>query len=267
VLPNGAVVYQGWPTARRHDAKCATCARISARPLPRGGATARQARPLHLRPERVSRASRRARRCAPCAASSGTRARAWRAPAGRASLGARGGHGCRRDQRRAVATAPGEVRRAAVLFREDVEDAVLGPAKRTAGRADIQPFVLSSPDEPCRRGVQPPPPARPRRDGSDVCAAARRPRAGPDRPHVGGEARELVAKGAAGGWIILSTTDCGKTYDELLAKGVEFTQEPVEHFYGIDCALRDPFGNAIRITQPAQRPLDVPAPTAQTGSG
>ena len=74
------------------------------------------------------------------------------------------------------------------------------------------------------------------------------------------EARELVTKGASGGWLIFSTPDCRKTYEELRAKGVEFTQEPNEHFYGTDCALRDPFGNSIRITQPAPRPLDVPAP-------
>jgi hypothetical protein len=35
----------------------------------------------------------------------------------------------------------------------------------------------------------------------------------------------------------------------LLAKGVEFTQEPVEQPYGIDVGLRDPFGNHIRIVQ------------------
>ncbi len=43
-------------------------------------------------------------------------------------------------------------------------------------------------------------------------------------------------------------------YEELLAKGVEFTQEPVEYSYGTDCALRDPFGNHIRIVQPAANP-------------
>jgi len=37
--------------------------------------------------------------------------------------------------------------------------------------------------------------------------------------------------------------------DEVLAKGVEFTQEPVEHPYGTDVGLRDPFGNHIRIVQ------------------
>jgi hypothetical protein len=38
------------------------------------------------------------------------------------------------------------------------------------------------------------------------------------------------------------------------ARGVEFTEEPTERFYGIDCALRDPFGNAIRITQRTAQP-------------
>ena len=63
------------------------------------------------------------------------------------------------------------------------------------------------------------------------------------------QVRELVTKGATGGWIGFATDDCRKTYDELLAKGVEFTEEPTERSYGIDCGLRDPFGNAVRITQ------------------
>jgi catechol 2,3-dioxygenase-like lactoylglutathione lyase family enzyme len=63
--------------------------------------------------------------------------------------------------------------------------------------------------------------------------------------------RELVTKGATGGWLGFMTDDCRATYEELLAKGVEFTQEPTEQSYGIDCGLRDPFGNAIRILQPA----------------
>src|SRR3978361_433057 len=40
------------------------------------------------------------------------------------------------------------------------------------------------------------------------------------------EVRELVSKGASGGWLIFGTADCRKTYEELLAKGVEVTQEP-----------------------------------------
>jgi uncharacterized glyoxalase superfamily protein PhnB len=65
------------------------------------------------------------------------------------------------------------------------------------------------------------------------------------------QVRELVTKGATGGWLGFATDDCRKTYETLVARGVEFTQEPVEQAYGIDCGLRDPFGNAIRIVQSA----------------
>jgi catechol 2,3-dioxygenase-like lactoylglutathione lyase family enzyme len=63
------------------------------------------------------------------------------------------------------------------------------------------------------------------------------------------QVRELIAKGASGFTIGLTTNDCRKTYEVLLAKGVEFTQEPVAQPYGIDMGLRDPFGNHIRIVQ------------------
>jgi catechol 2,3-dioxygenase-like lactoylglutathione lyase family enzyme len=76
--------------------------------------------------------------------------------------------------------------------------------------------------------------------------------------------RELVAKGAAGGGVIFATDDCRATYEKLRAAGVEMTQEPIERFYGIDCALRDPFGNPIRITQPAEGPIEVPSPEELT---
>src|SRR5437899_1364120 len=71
--------------------------------------------------------------------------------------------------------------------------------------------------------------------------------------------RKLVSKGATGFTVGFTTDDCRKTYETLLAKGVEFTQEPVERFYGVDCGLRDPFGNAIRISQLAQTPWNIPA--------
>jgi hypothetical protein len=42
-------------------------------------------------------------------------------------------------------------------------------------------------------------------------------------------------------------------YEQLEARGVtDFTQEPITHAYGTDMGLRDPFGNAIRILQPAK---------------
>ena len=70
--------------------------------------------------------------------------------------------------------------------------------------------------------------------------------------------RELVAKGGGSG-MIFSVDDCRATYEALLAKGVEFTQEPTEHFYGIDCGLRDPFGNPLRFTQ--RLPAAAPSPS------
>lgn len=72
------------------------------------------------------------------------------------------------------------------------------------------------------------------------------------------QVRDLVTKGATGMGFILTTDDCRRTHAELKAKGVEFTDEPVDRFYGIDCGLRDPFGNNLRITQPAPGPLKIP---------
>ena len=67
---------------------------------------------------------------------------------------------------------------------------------------------------------------------------------------AGRQVRELIAKGASGFTVGFTTKDCRKTYETLRAKGVEFTQEPVEQPYGIDIGVRDPFGNHIRIVQP-----------------
>jgi catechol 2,3-dioxygenase-like lactoylglutathione lyase family enzyme len=58
----------------------------------------------------------------------------------------------------------------------------------------------------------------------------------------------LVAKGAAGG-LFFSTDDCQATYEELKAKGVEFSQPPTEQPYGIDAGFRDPSGNQMRLAQ------------------
>ncbi|MDV7132858.1 VOC family protein [Williamsia muralis] len=74
---------------------------------------------------------------------------------------------------------------------------------------------------------------------------------------VAATVRDLVTKGALGAAAMLTTDDCRKTYDELSALGVEFTEEPTEQPYGIDCALRDPFGNHIRITQLATGPVEI----------
>lgn len=74
-----------------------------------------------------------------------------------------------------------------------------------------------------------------------------------------GQIRDLVSKGAIG-WLALMTDDCRKTYETLVAQGVDITQEPTEHFYGTDMGVRDPFGNQIRILQPAAVPQEAPTP-------
>jgi len=58
----------------------------------------------------------------------------------------------------------------------------------------------------------------------------------------------LMAKGFAG-TVFLETDDCHATYEQLSARGVEFTEKPETRPYGIDSGIRDPSGNHIRITQ------------------
>src|SRR5215208_5076827 len=61
--------------------------------------------------------------------------------------------------------------------------------------------------------------------------------------------RELISKGALSGLVFI-TDDAHGLYETLKERGVtDFTQEPTEHFYGIDMGIRDPFGNPIRILQ------------------
>ena len=63
-----------------------------------------------------------------------------------------------------------------------------------------------------------------------------------------GEIESLMAKGFAG-TVFLTTEDCQASYEELAARGVEFTEKPEERPYGVDCGFRDPSGNSVRLTQ------------------
>ena len=80
------------------------------------------------------------------------------------------------------------------------------------------------------------------------------------------QVRELVTKGATGVVMVLKTDDCFGVYDRLLAKGVEFTQAATDHGYGVDCGLRDPFGNPLRFSQPAEGPIEIPSAEEFTAS-
>jgi len=68
---------------------------------------------------------------------------------------------------------------------------------------------------------------------------------------------ELIAKGV-GGTLFLEVEDCRRTFDDLVAKGVEVIQEPMERFYGIDAAFRDDSGNHIRVTQRVETGIPWP---------
>lgn len=62
------------------------------------------------------------------------------------------------------------------------------------------------------------------------------------------QVRDLVSKGFAG-TVFLTTEDIRSDYEQLKARGVEFTEAPEERPYGVDCGFRDPSGNSIRLTQ------------------
>jgi predicted enzyme related to lactoylglutathione lyase len=70
-----------------------------------------------------------------------------------------------------------------------------------------------------------------------------------------GQVKELVAKGFAG-TVFLTTDDCQASFEELKARGVEFSEAPEERPYGIDSAFRDPSGNSIRLTE-VKMPAEV----------
>ena len=63
---------------------------------------------------------------------------------------------------------------------------------------------------------------------------------------------EIVAKGAMPP-LVLTVENCRAAYDELSARGVEFTQEPVERYGAVDAGFRDPSGNGWKMIQTRQR--------------
>ena len=64
--------------------------------------------------------------------------------------------------------------------------------------------------------------------------------------------RAIVAKGAMPP-LVLVVDDCRAAVDRMRAKGVEFTQEPVDRFGTVDAGFRDPSGNGWKLIQ-ARKP-------------
>ena len=71
------------------------------------------------------------------------------------------------------------------------------------------------------------------------------------------QVRALMAKGFAG-TVFLTTDDVQASYEELKARGVEFTETPEERPYGIDSGFRDPSGNSFRLTELRENWADQP---------
>lgn len=57
-----------------------------------------------------------------------------------------------------------------------------------------------------------------------------------------------VAKGAMPP-LVMVVDDCKAAFERLAARGVEFTQEPVERFGSVDASFRDPSGNGWKMIQ------------------
>ena len=58
----------------------------------------------------------------------------------------------------------------------------------------------------------------------------------------------MVAKGAMPP-LVLEVDDCRAAYERMRAKGVEFTQEPVDRYGAVDAGFRDPAGNGWKMIQ------------------
>lgn len=59
---------------------------------------------------------------------------------------------------------------------------------------------------------------------------------------------ELVRKGAFG-VAVFTCDDIFATYEELKAKGVEFTKAPTKEFYGTEAIFKDDSGNWFSLAQ------------------
>jgi catechol 2,3-dioxygenase-like lactoylglutathione lyase family enzyme len=59
---------------------------------------------------------------------------------------------------------------------------------------------------------------------------------------------EIVAKGAMPP-LVLHVDDCRSAYENMKARGVEFTQEPADRYGTVDAGFRDPAGNGWKMIQ------------------
>lgn len=63
-------------------------------------------------------------------------------------------------------------------------------------------------------------------------------------PHL----KALLDKNSLGGGV-WETANCRQTFEQLKAKGVVFTKEPTDEFYGIEALFLDGCGNWFSLTE------------------
>ncbi|WP_088282544.1 VOC family protein [Kineosporia sp. A_224] len=63
--------------------------------------------------------------------------------------------------------------------------------------------------------------------------------------------RRQLEAGEMGG-LGLKVDDCRKTYEDLVAKGVTFLQEPADRPYGVEAVMRDNTGNWLVLVEPKE---------------
>ncbi|MFE0463163.1 VOC family protein [Kitasatospora sp. NPDC058965] len=113
-------------------------------------------------------------------------------------------------------------------------DALGLEVRKDVGYGGMRWVTLGSPTQPGVEIVLEPPVADPQATDADRQAAA-----------------ELLGKGLLRG-VIFRTDDCDATFERIRATGAEVLQEPMDQHWGVrDCAFRDPAGNMIRFSRPA----------------
>ncbi len=69
------------------------------------------------------------------------------------------------------------------------------------------------------------------------------------------EKLKIVGKqGADHVFLTLQTDDCWRDYKEMKEKGVHFTGEPIDQFYGTEVMFKDLYGNLFDLIQVSEGP-------------
>lgn len=69
-------------------------------------------------------------------------------------------------------------------------------------------------------------------------------------PQVSASIKQLLASGKLPPALVMQTSDCRQTCNELAAKGVQIISPPQDHFHGVEATFSDNSGNRFTLHQP-----------------